>query len=89
MEYCEVGSLGRLLEIRGRAFSEGTTAAITKMVLLGLQHLHSRQKMHRDIKPLNILVTASGECKLGDFGLARDAPPGAKMTPYTGTPSYM
>lgn len=73
MEYCEVGTLDSLLfgGRSGQPFSEGTSAAILKMLLLGLQHLHTNRKIHRDIKGANVLVNIHGECKLADFGLSR------------------
>eukprot|EP00887_Chlorella_sp_A99_P001381 scaffold8.g1381.t1 len=41
------------------------------MVLRGLEFCHARWVVHRDVKPNNFLVAASGELKLADFGLAR------------------
>jgi cyclin-dependent kinase 7 len=42
---------------------------------------HENFVLHRDIKPNNLLIAASGELKLADFGLARSfADPGVKMT---------
>eukprot|EP00929_Paragymnodinium_shiwhaense_P088645 TRINITY_DN48950_c0_g1_i1.p1 TRINITY_DN48950_c0_g1~~TRINITY_DN48950_c0_g1_i1.p1 ORF type:complete len:576 (-),score=151.25 TRINITY_DN48950_c0_g1_i1:39-1766(-) len=36
----------------------------------GLQHLHSRKFLHRDLKPQNVLLTQSGRVLLADFGVA-------------------
>src|SRR5205814_466261 len=37
----------------------------------GLAHAHSRGVVHRDLKPTNLLRSASGQVKIADFGIAR------------------
>ncbi|KHJ76220.1 mitogen-activated protein kinase domain protein [Oesophagostomum dentatum] len=55
----------------------------------GLQYLCKLQIMHRDIKPVNILVDhTSGLLKIGDFGSAKVVRPGMTSTPYQVTRFY-
>ena len=44
---------------------------LIKQLFEGLDYLHRRGVLHRDIKAANILVSNRGELKLADFGLAR------------------
>jgi hypothetical protein len=63
---------------------------ITAAVAEGLEHAHSHGVVHRDVKPANIMVLASGEPKIMDFGIAKV--PTSHLTTageFFGTPSYM
>lgn len=63
---------------------------ILKQSLLGLDYLHSTNKMHRDVKAGNLLVSASGEIKLADFGVAAQIyQTMANKCTFAGTPLWM
>ena len=49
----------------------------TYQILQGLEAVHGRRILHRDLKPQNVLVDCkTNTCKIADFGLARCfAPP--------------
>lgn len=53
---------------------------VTLDVAMGLEYLHARRLVHRDIKPGNVLLTTSGVSKLGDLGLAKDLAESSDLT---------
>ncbi len=50
----------------------------------GVTHGHQRSVIHRDLTPANILVDASGQPKIIEFGVARATDPGAAETTLAG-----
>ena len=71
MEFVQGHDVYALLEQRGR-LPEREVLSIMAQVALALDHIHGERLVHRDIKPENIIVTAQGEAKLTDMGLAMD-----------------
>lgn len=67
LEYVPGGSIRSMLRRFG-CFDEGLTRLYTRQILLGLEYLHQRKIIHRDIKGANILVDRDGVVKLADFG---------------------
>lgn len=63
--------------------------AALRQLASGLSALHAAGKLHRDVKPANILVTASARVVLLDFGLSRDAAEDEERGMLVGTPQYM
>ena len=59
-------------EIRnGRRFTWREVTDIAIQICRALKHAHDHGMIHRDIKPGNILITASGVAKLADFGIVK------------------
>ena len=61
-------NLRDLLMAKFGMISEYLMAYICKEVLIGLKHLHSQFRIHRDIKSDNILLSTDGNVKLSNLG---------------------
>jgi eukaryotic-like serine/threonine-protein kinase len=73
LEYCEGGSIFDLMVKRQRALPLQEAGPMFLQALDGLAYAHEKGFVHRDLKPQNLLLTAStgGVAKVGDFGLAK------------------
>jgi len=88
-EYVAGGSLEDLLDRSGaNSLSPGDSIAMLLGILAGLEHLHGKGLIHRDLKPGNVLLQ-SGIPRLTDFGLARVLKSSRDSTNMAGTPGYM
>jgi len=70
----------------------GEALEILQSVSKALAYAHSRNIVHRDVKPSNIFLCEDGGAKLADFGLARNLSRGNTLTGanvIVGTPEYM
>ncbi len=70
MEYVPGGTLKDRVDADG-PLDPGAAAELGSQVAEALGVAHERGVIHRDVKPQNILLTASGDAKVADFGIAR------------------
>ncbi|HWY86883.1 MAG TPA: sister chromatid cohesion protein PDS5, partial [Gemmataceae bacterium] len=86
MEYVEGVSLARRCAEYG-PLPVAEACSYARQAALGLQHAHECGMVHRDIKPQNLMLTAGGQVKILDFGLARfvmESVPVGAMLPIQG-----
>lgn len=72
MELVDGNSLKELIAEHG-PMPWAMAADVMIKIASALQKAHAKKIVHRDIKPQNILMTADGEPKVADFGIARTA----------------
>ncbi len=94
MEYVGGGSLATRL--KAGPLPARDAADLVETLARAVQHAHQRGVIHRDLKPVNILLTDDGVPRITDFGLAKQcAEAGGEEAGPTrsgevmGTPSYM
>src|ERR1700743_586389 len=89
MEYVDGATLAQVVEREG-PLTEQRAAGIALQMLSILDAAHALGIVHRDIKPANIMITAAGQVKLADFGIAHMVG-GTRLTGsgVIGTPAYM
>lgn len=88
MEYLSGGDLCRH---KGEVFEPARALSIVRQIASGVQVVHEKGLVHRDVKPANILFRADGTVVLTDFGVAKDLDIDSELTHFgiaVGSPAY-
>ncbi len=92
MEYIEGESLRSIMRTEGGLPAE-QALGLARQLAETLVYMHSEGVVHRDLKPENVLVTADGQTKVMDFGIALDESARrltwSGLSSTIGTPDYM
>lgn len=89
MEYIDGATLEERIREKGGKLAPQEVVDVALQVLDTLEYLHHLEPpvIYRDLKPSNIMVTAEGQAKLIDFGIARHFQPLSSAT-MIGTQGY-
>jgi 5'-AMP-activated protein kinase catalytic alpha subunit len=88
MEYAKKGDLLNYMKSYG-VMPEFRAKNIFFDIILGLEFLHSKNVIHRDIKLDNILLSDKFRAKIADFGISKINPPENSLHEQCGTPAYL
>ena len=98
MELVQGVTLHDYVKARGVRLPEYVISKIIKELLLGVKYIHSKNWIHRDLKPQNIIIaetdTDSCQIKIIDLGVCNQLAPGvdartAAFTPFYAPPEVM
>lgn len=91
MPYIEQGSLQTYLnKLQGSALEPGQVVSLMEELLSAIAHAHSKEVIHRDVKPQNILLRSGTDGVLTDFGVAYAVEStGRTSTMTAGTSGYI
>jgi hypothetical protein len=94
MSYADQGTLADRLEVEG--LTSAQAMEVIRQLGAGLQALHDRDILHRDVKPANVLFRsvdgaagATVRTMVGDLGLGKALDMSSRLTMVAGTPTYV
>ena len=91
MEFCEGGDLSNYIRNQmGRPISENKIWKFFIQSCVGLDYIHKRKILHRDIKSMNIFLSKDEDVRIGDLGVAKMLCESANFAhTMVGTPYYL
>uniref|UniRef100_A0A8B9VQS0 non-specific serine/threonine protein kinase n=1 Tax=Anas zonorhyncha TaxID=75864 RepID=A0A8B9VQS0_9AVES len=92
IQFCEQGTLEDWIEKNGKNPKKQRYQDMAQnkflQILEGVNYIHSKGLIHRDLKPQNIFISSDDQIKIGDFGLVTSVTY-ETLTGNRGTKSYM
>lgn len=83
------GDVGQYLKkLDGKLLPESKVWDFFIQTCIGLQYLHARKILHRDLKTINLFLHKDGRLKIGDLGVAKEVLESHTNT-IVGTPYYL
>ncbi|XP_045303085.1 interferon-induced, double-stranded RNA-activated protein kinase isoform X1 [Leopardus geoffroyi] len=90
MEFCGKGTLEQWIDSRrGQTPDKHLALELYEQITAGVDYIHCKQLIHRDLKPGNVFLVDTKQVKIGDFGLVTSLKNYANRTRNTGTLRYM
>ncbi|KAJ6221662.1 hypothetical protein RDWZM_000207 [Blomia tropicalis] len=90
IEFCEGGAIDSIMLDLEKPLTEPQIKYVCREMCKGLEFLHSKKVIHRDLKAGNVLLTLDGDVKIADFGVsAANKNTLQKRDSFIGTPYWM
>ncbi|XP_057635044.1 interferon-induced, double-stranded RNA-activated protein kinase isoform X1 [Chionomys nivalis] len=90
MEFCDKGTLEDwMADEEQRKTDKDLRLEFFQQITTGVDYIHSKALIHRDLKPGNIFLVDEKHIKIGDFGLVTDLENDGNLTKQAGTFLYM
>lgn len=69
IEFCEGGAIDSIMLDLEKPLTEPQIKYVCREMCKGLEFLHSKKVIHRDLKAGNVLLTLDGDVKIGNHSL--------------------